>query len=251
MDQSQQSRRTWRSVRSALELTSTVAIIFACSAVIWVVVSGPRYDTSGQVAQAPRTLSKGRLPDGPLSLEAVATVGSMKARLAVVEYSDFQCPYCAQFQRTTLPALVNRYIDTGKVVFAFRHYPLERMHPLAHKAAEAAECARRQGRFWQMHDLLFDASLNLTPPNLLSRAQKLALDQGQFAQCLEGQAAEAVAADARSLRGATVSGTPVFFVGRLEPDHTVTVREKLAGAQPIAKFVEIIEKLLNEPPVPR
>ena len=106
----------------------------------------------------PHLLSGGtaepRPPKDPLPLEGAAIRGNRSATVAIVEYSDFKCPACGQFATGTLPAIERRYVDTGKVLLAFRQYPMDR-RPLAQKAAEAAICAGDQGKFWEMHDQLF------------------------------------------------------------------------------------------------
>ena len=83
-----------------------------------------------------------------------ATIASTSATVDLVEYSDFQCPFCRSFFNETYPSIKKEYIDTGKITFSYHHYPLP-FHPAAEKSAEAAECAREQGKFWELHDAIF------------------------------------------------------------------------------------------------
>jgi hypothetical protein len=136
-------------------------------------------------SDVPRTAlgASDSLSGGPVSLAGATLQGSPSAKVAVIEYLDFECPYCGKFARETLPALDAGYIRTGKVLLAVRHYPLPN-HQLAVKAAEAAECAGEQGKFWEMHLRLFQEPRNLHDRVLLSHAQPLA-DSSRFEACLK------------------------------------------------------------------
>ena len=90
-----------------------------------------------------------------LSVEGAQFLGQKNATVTVVEFSDYQCPFCARHVQQTLPLLRKEYVDTGKVKYVFRDHPLESIHPAAFKAAEAARCGGEQGKFWEMHDKLF------------------------------------------------------------------------------------------------
>jgi protein-disulfide isomerase len=165
--------------------------------------------------------------------------GPADARVTIIEYSDFECPYCARFAEETLPQIEANYGD--RVLFVFRNYPLpESMHPYAEKAAEASECANDQGKFWGYHDMLFRNQSQLTSlvqtggvsevvEQLKQYAATLGLDATRFNQCLDGgEDADKVAADKTSLddlvtsMGITRFGTPTFFING----------EFIAGAYP-------------------
>src|SRR5262245_61333529 len=139
--------------------------------------------------------------NGPLlSLAGAQTKGNVNARVVVVEYSDFQCSYCATFARQTLPELDSRYISTGKVVAAFRHYPVESLHPHAFKAAVAAECAGRQDRFWQLHDRLFDRRGDLGFDKVVEDARTANVSMTDFQRCVTGDGQQQVRRDLMSGR---------------------------------------------------
>jgi protein-disulfide isomerase len=164
----------------------------------------------------------------PVELAQAPVRGNPKAAVTVIEFSDFQCPYC-QRVRPTMSRLRELYSD--RVRFAFRHYPLD-FHPQAQKAGEAAACAGEQGKFWEMHDRLWDNTNKLQVDELKAHAQALGLAPADFATCLDsGRFADAVEADLRAGQEYGVSGTPAFFVnGR-----------PLVGAQPFEAFQQVIE----------
>jgi predicted DsbA family dithiol-disulfide isomerase len=159
--------------------------------------------------------------------------GPEDAPVTIVEFSDFQCPYCARVN-PTLDEVLKRYPDQVRVVF--RHFPLE-FHKEAPKAAEASRCASEQGKFWEYHDLLFANQKALGVDQLKQYAAQLGLDQADFDQCLDsGREAAAVQQDMADGRAAGVSGTPAFFInGRF-----------VNGALPVEAFVEAIEAELAD-----
>src|SRR5262245_41540414 len=131
---------------SALDVVARLAFIVLCVVMIWVLISARRIDFAQRLE--PANGQPLRPPLVPVSLEGAVTRGDKSARVAIVEYSDFQCPFCIAFTRDTLPDLEKLYVDTGKVLFAFQHLPLENLHPSALLAAQFASCASRQGKFW-------------------------------------------------------------------------------------------------------
>lgn len=164
------------------------------------------------------------------------TEGSASAKVTIVEFSDFQCPFCASFYNASLSQIRTNYIDTGKVKLVYRHFPLS-FHPEAQKAAEAAECAEEQGKFWEMHDKLFENSSSLSVANEKQWAKDLGLDSAKFNTCLDsGKTASAVQKDAADGAAAGVSGTPTFFINGKE----------IVGAQPYAVFKAAINAELEK-----
>ncbi|NKB69653.1 MAG: thioredoxin domain-containing protein [Candidatus Latescibacteria bacterium] len=158
--------------------------------------------------------------------------GPVTAPVVVVEYSDFQCPYCQRAQ-LAVDQVATTYGDRVRIVF--RDFPLA-MHQQAHRAAEAGQCAHEQGAFWSYHDLLFTDVRRLREPDLERYAKEAGLDVAAFTQCLaSGRYAAAVDLDLASGEALGVSGTPAFFInGRF-----------LSGAQPFAAFREIIDDELR------
>jgi protein-disulfide isomerase len=130
------------------------------------------------------------------------------------------------------------------VLIAFKHMPLPK-HEFAITAAEAAECSRRMGRFWPMHDLLFEHQEALDAKNVRSYAASVGLDLRQFDSCMSNQAQEAVMHDVQSAKTLEITGTPSFFVGtRTGTDH-VSVVDRLAGARPLEDFHRALDKALS------
>jgi protein-disulfide isomerase len=181
-----------------------------------------------------------------VSLSGRPMLGHTDAPLTLIEFSDYQCPYCRRFFETTLPALKAEYIATGKLRYVFRDFPIDRIHPFARKAAEAAHCAGDQGKYWEMHDLLFQNPKALQVEQLKVYARRLDIVGVAFDDCLDqGKYATQVQKDVDDGAAAGVQGTPGFFLGKPRADGAIqgTI---IKGAQPIAVFRQIIERLLAE-----
>jgi len=155
--------------------------------------------------------------------------GNPKARVMIVEFSDFQCPYCGQVEATLKSVLAKH---EGTVALAFRDMPISQIHPFAEGAAEAARCAAEQGKFWEYHDLLFADQGALDRNGLIAKAAKLQLDPKQFETCVSSEKYKSqVQQDNQEGMRAGVSGTPGFFINGVF----------ISGAQPEATFEKIIE----------
>ncbi|MFL5444824.1 MAG: thioredoxin domain-containing protein [Myxococcales bacterium] len=158
--------------------------------------------------------------------------GPDNAPVTIVEFSDFQCPYCGR-AFPTVEKLMKDY--DGKVRLVFRHFPLS-FHPNAEKAAEAAACAQDQGKFWPMHDKMFTNQQRLAVEDLKSFAKDLGLDQGKFDKCLDsGEKAAMVSADEKDGEQAGVSGTPAFFINGIF----------INGAVPYEQFKDAVDRELK------
>jgi protein-disulfide isomerase len=187
------------------------------------------------------------LPKTKVSLQGAPTKGNPAATVAVIEFADFQCPYCAAFFRITLPAIEDAYIDSGKVLFAFRHLPLVEIHPRALPAARAASCAGDQGRFWEYHNRLFTDPTALDDETLMAYAAALGLDRGRFGKCLGGSdSASRIQQEASAAAVILVAaGTPTFLVGRLNSDGSVAVSDRIDGMREFEVFRRVIDGLLE------
>jgi protein-disulfide isomerase len=176
------------------------------------------------------------LPPPDLPRVEVAAKGPSRgpdnAPVTIVEFSDFQCPYCGRAY-PTVEKLMKDY--DGKVRLVFRHFPLS-FHPNAEKAAEAAACAQDQGKFWQMHDKMFTNQQKLDVNDLKSFAKDLGLDTGKFDKCLDsGEKAALVSSDEKDGQQAGVNGTPAFFINGIF----------INGAVPYEQFKETIDRELK------
>jgi protein-disulfide isomerase len=159
--------------------------------------------------------------------------GPKEAKVTIVEFSDFQCPYCSK-GKAVMDQVVAKY--GSKVRLVFRDFPLD-FHEKAQKAAEAGQCANDQGKFWQMHDWMFDNQQNLDVEALKTAAKTLGLDSAKFDTCLtSGQYAALVKKNSKEGQEAGVKGTPAFFVNGVF----------LSGAQPLEKFSTEIDRALAD-----
>ncbi len=161
--------------------------------------------------------------------ETAPTLGPADAPITLVEFSDFQCPYCAHVN-PTIYRVAQEYPHQVRIVF--RQFPLDSMHPDARVAAEASLCANEQGEFWELHDKMFSAQHELTPQTIRQLASELGLDYNAFGSCMaEGRYKAQVQGDLEAGEIAGVTGTPSIFInGRL-----------LAGAVPFDKIAEVID----------
>jgi protein-disulfide isomerase len=136
--------------------------------------------------------------------------GNVKAAITIVEFGDFQCPFCAQAE-ATLKAVLAKHPDDVRLVF--RNYPLGELHPDAQFAAQAGVCADGQGKFWELHDAMFQDQHALGAPALQDAARRIGIDPDRFSHCLSDFAtAQAVATDLHAGDAAGVNGTPAFFI---------------------------------------
>ncbi len=155
--------------------------------------------------------------------------GGAKARVTIVKFEDFECPFCKQAQ-PTFQQLESKYQDKIKVVH--RDFPLDSIHPQARRAAEAGRCANEQGKFWTYHDKLYSVSPKLSPDDLKAAAKDVGLNVATFEQCLEsGKYKAAVQKDVDEGTRLGITGTPAFYInGRV-----------ISGAQPLESFTKIID----------
>jgi protein-disulfide isomerase len=192
---------------------------------------------AAQPAQPANVMAKVSVADNP-------SLGKSDAPVTVIEFSDYQCPFCQRFVRNTLPALKTDYVDTGKVRYVFRDFPLA-MHQQARKAAEAAHCAGEQSKYWEMHDVIFNNQQALKVEDLKEHARSLDLEPTAFNNCLEqGKYAAEIDKDFADGSAAGVSGTPSFFIGKTGPNGTIE-GTLLRGAQPITAFRQVIDSLIE------
>jgi protein-disulfide isomerase len=243
-----------------ISLVTAIAVVAAAAGInhAWPIFGESGGQTSNVVAQGtPGAQGTPAVEPTPKTVTIDAddnpAKGPADAKVTIVEFSDFQCPYCGSFVQATLPQILSNYGD--KVKFVFMNFPLTSIHPYSEKAAEAGECANEQGAFWQFHDIMFQNQTTLT--NLLTPdataglakvvdslkgyAAQLGLDTAKFNDCLDsGRMADAVQADmtlaqkAATDAGLTRFGTPAFFING----------NSLSGAQPYANFKAAIDAAL-------
>jgi protein-disulfide isomerase len=179
-----------------------------------------------------------------INLDSDRILGNHLAKVGIVEFSDYQCPFCLAFQTNVMPLLKSQYIDTGKVQFMYRDYPLD-IHPQAESAAIAALCAGRQNAYWQMHDQLFENQNQLGPDLYKELAQQLRLDAKAFDSCLsDAKRKDQVVSEETYGQQVGVDGTPTFFIGHIVGNKLVDIKP-IVGAQPPEVFAQVIDTYLK------
>ena len=183
-------------------------------------------------------------PEGPvrIALDGAYVLGRPDAPVTMVEFSDYECPFCRQYHMASFEKIKRDYIDTGKVRYVSRDLPLD-FHPHAKPAAKAARCAGEQGRFWEMRRALIVNGNALGPQLMAGLARELKLDEAAFGECVASTRYDkAIADDVSAAAAVGISGTPTFVVGR--SDAAGVEGQKVIGAQPVASFEERIQALL-------
>jgi protein-disulfide isomerase len=195
-----------------------------------------------QVRQAPAAPDVRNMP---VDLGTHPIVGSLTAALTLIEFSDYQCPYCGRHTTDVNPQLQKQYVDTGKVRYVFFDMPLESIHKSAFKAAEAARCAGEQGKYWEMHNRLFANQQKLEPWG--DHAKALNLDLTTFDACMNGgKTADAIRADMAVAQKLGINGTPSFLLALSDPKDQRQVKglTLIRGAMPFSNFKTEIDKAL-------
>jgi protein-disulfide isomerase len=207
--------------------------------VFWTTVSSLKADVLSAVNSAMSNVQPGAVvqatetpvPRQNVTFEQAPVWGPTNAKVTIVEFSDFQCPYCEIFYKQTYPLLKQKYGD--KIRFAYRHFPISSLHPDAERAALAAECANEQGKFWEYHDALFGNQQDLSRDAMVRYASQVQVANiQQFTSCLDTQKyMNKVQGDLNAGMGYSVTGTPTFFInGNI-----------LVGAQSFQTFSKFID----------
>jgi protein-disulfide isomerase len=174
--------------------------------------------------------------------------GDRSAPVTIIEFSDYQCPYCKRHAEGTMPELVKKYVDTGKVKIVMMENPIESIHKNAMGASIAGLCAGDQGKYWEMHDIMFTNIKKLGGDELKGYAKEIGLNSGDFDKCLDSEKhKDQVKKNLTTGRKLGVRGTPGFVLGLTDPKNPDTVKasELLRGAKPADAFSEVIDKLLE------
>ncbi len=220
-----------------------VAGVLIALAVIYANSQSPAGPAAGSAGEG-ESAAEERAVSGDL-VDGAPFLGNPAAPVTMVEFSDFQCPFCRRMYIQTLPQIKEKYVKTGKVKFAYRDFPLSSIHDMAQKYAEAARCANDQDKFWQMHDKIFDEQelrgagtiQGIKVADIKQWARDIGLNQAQFDECLDSEKyAGAVQKDFDAGQALGVSGTPATFInGRL-----------VQGAVPFSQFEAVIEEELKK-----
>jgi len=234
-----EKKKSWDSFQKFMAVAAVVQVLLLVFIIYKIGSFGAVAVDNGEPAAVAPTPSA--VPSAPtLNLVALEEEDDVKgdsdAPVTIVEFSDYECPFCGRYVSETYPQILKNYIETGKVKYIFRDFPLS-FHPQAQKAAEAAECAGEQGKYFEMHDLLFGSGVGGGVASFKQYAADLGLNTVEFNDCLDsGEMAAEVQKDFNDGRVFGVQGTPAFFInGKL-----------LTGAQPFEVFQQVIEQELDQ-----
>ncbi len=187
-----------------------------------------------------------RVENAVLGLDDAPQRGAAGAPLVLVEFSDYQCPYCGNHAREVLPSLEREFVATGKLRYVISEFPLIQIHPLAAQAAVAARCAGEQSRFWEMHTRLFEHQRELAPVE--AHAKAIGLDAAAFDACINtGKYVALIEHNAQMAQKGGVRATPTFVLGYADGNRVRVVR-RLQGSAPFPVFKSEIDALLAQAP---
>ncbi len=226
-----------------------VTLLIVAAFLIGVLATKVQYLEKGQgsaVAPSAQAPAQGNQPPAPgvkvdVNKGNLPALGNKNAKVILVDFGDFECPFCKKYFDETFAQIKKDYVDTGKVIYYYRHFPLS-FHPAAKPAALASECANEQNKFWEFHDLVFKEQAKITGQTpegttqaLKTFAASLGLNTSQFNSCLDSEKyKDNVEKDTTEGTTAGVNGTPTFFVNGMS----------LVGAQPYSAFQTLIDQEL-------
>jgi len=201
-----------------------------------------------QGARAPTAPSAPAFEPKVVTMDGAPFLGDADAPVTLMEFSDYQCPFCSRHYRDVMPTLVEEYVNTGKVKYVMRENPIQSIHSRALPAAKAALCAQDQDKYWEMSNMLFDNQRELTDENLQSFAATIGLDTTAFNACLvSDETMNRIDNDLEVGSAVGIRGTPGFVVGLTDPDDSnqANMTQFINGAQPLANFQSAINALLE------
>ena len=241
-------------------------IIGSCIIALSILLSGGVLEIKGLTSKKPGLAAASSAPvassapaapapeTGPVkvSVDDDAVLGDKNAPLTMVEFSDFECPFCKRYFDQTYPEIKKNYVDTGKLKIVFRDLPLSFHDPMATKEAIAANCAREQAgdeAYYKMHSAMFTQTTSngngLTVDKLYTIAGEVGLNTSNFKTCLDAEKyKDEVQKDLADAGVAGADGTPTFFIGKSDPSGTIE-GTRLVGAQPYNAFSTVIDGLLK------
>ena len=202
-----------------------------------------RSSKSSGIAYQEGAVSIARIAPPVVGLAGAHRMGSAQATIGIVEFSDYQCPYCRGFHDQVFPRLKKEYVDTGIAQFIHKDLPLKSIHPQALPAALAASCAGAQQHFWPMHEALYANNGRLAHTLYPQLGRELGLDETKFTACLgDASREQVIMRDVVEARGLGITGTPSFVIGKIQGD-VLTVVRMAKGAPSFEDFAQEIEKL--------
>ncbi|TKB43202.1 DsbA family protein [Thalassotalea mangrovi] len=191
-------------------------------------------------SQRPNTKQLGTLENFNRN-NTIPRLGDDEAKIAIIEFSDFQCPYCKRFIEQTFPSIQRKFIDAGKTAYFVRDFPLS-FHPQARGAAIAGHCAHQQQKYWQLREVFFNNIAKLSDDYYRQAASSLDIDMDAFNDCIESATEDNINEDIALARSLGVTGTPAFVIGKIEGNSLIDA-QLLIGAQPQSSFEYVIAQL--------
>ena len=222
-------------VKAILETCTMVAIIGAAAIVILKSLTGYFTVEAGPPGSATERKAVETIAPVVVDIGHAPTSGAATARIGIVVFSDFECPFCGVFSREVLPSLRKRYLDSGEVRIAFKQFPLTEIHPDARRVAELSACLKDHDTFWKAHDFLFQSIQALPTITSNSLASTLRIDPAALHTCATQEGKALVDADIKQGRALGLNGTPTFFLGKMKGNAVMAVL-RLNGATPLPAF---------------
>jgi protein-disulfide isomerase len=247
------------------DVVAVAAVLaLAIATATWFLGSRQIEELRGQLAslqdahrELARQLTQGRKGDGTAVGQTIDVAGApargrAEAVVTLVEFSDYECPFCIRHFQQTMPLIDQNYVKSGKVRYVFRDFPIDQNHPQAIRAHEAARCALEQNRFWDLHPRLFSPPGTHTPATLDARAKDAGLNEAAFTSCLaSGRTTSDIRTTASVADSLGATGTPWFFVGirDLKTDK-IRVLKSIGGAQSYDQFAIALNAALKDAGTP-
>lgn len=226
-------------IRTAFDLLSTILVATAAGVLLWRTApqqAGVEGERSPRVERIDGSNLHTTITDATIK-------GDGTSPIVMIEYSDFQCPFCARFVHDTFDEIDQHFVSKGLVQYVFRNYPIEKIHPAAMDAAKAAECASHDGRFWEMRQQLFANQAELAKTSWLEFASRVGISQERFERCLVAvETQEKIIRHKSHANSLGVSSTPTFLIGVRRRDGSIHIVSRIPGAYPY----EVFERALNE-----
>jgi len=236
---------------AAIQALEALSVITVSAAILWTVFSIRAHSQPDATIERPGPMIENVDNAGLVLNLRISSdqAGRHGGDLALVEFSDFQCPFSGAFARTGLKDIRRDYVDSGKLTYVFMNFPLERIHPHAFRAAVASQCARKQGQFWPLHDAMFDNQRALVADNLLRIAEGIIDDTTSFQKCLgDEDTIQEVRMQAKEGARLGVSGTPTFFLGTIDDSRQLVIHRRIVGVATYDSFKKAVDELVRQRP---
>jgi len=229
--------------KTIAEFAATLGIVAVSAVVLWNFFSGSHAANAAGAAARPSAKVL-KLPSAPVEVTGLPRQGSPTAPVAMIVFSDFECPFCSKFATQTLPQIRSEFVQKGSVQLLFWDLPLESIHKSALSYAVSAACASTSGKFWEMHDRLFTKPAPQRE-TLAAIAGEVGVDAAKFKQCEDSDIAKTISEHAKRATSLGVDGTPTFYIGKPAAEGRVAVTAVLSGARPFEDFKAALDQTLK------